>query len=106
MSGTALFVIDIQNGLANSTTEIPHAPRIRQAAETILNTVRGKASPGGNPDIFIVQHEESPESGDLVRGTELWELVFSPRGDDEKVLSKHTCMSNNYFQRTLLTSIR
>jgi nicotinamidase-related amidase len=90
MSRTALFVIDIQNSLANSTTEIPHASRIRQAAETILKTVRGRSSPESRPDRFIVQHEESPESGDLVRGTESWELVFSPRGDDERLLSKHT----------------
>lgn len=93
MSRTALFVIDVQNGLANSTTEIPDATRIRQAAETILKTVRGKASSGSSPEIFIVQHEESPESGDLVRGTEPWELVFSPQGD-ERLISKHTCMSN------------
>ncbi|KUL87967.1 hypothetical protein ZTR_03909 [Talaromyces verruculosus] len=90
MSHTALFVIDIQNGMANSSTEIPDAARIRKAAETILKNVRAKASPRGSTDIFIVQHEESPESGDLVRGTEPWELVFSPQGD-ERLISKHTC---------------
>lgn len=93
MSRTALFVIDIQNGLANSTTEIPAASRIRQAAETILKTVRGNSSPEQGPDIYVVQHEESPESGDLVRGTEPWRLVFSPRGD-ERLISKNTCMSD------------
>lgn len=95
MPRTALFVIDIQNGLANSITEIPDASRIRQAAETILKTVRGKASPERGPDIYVVQHEESPESGDLVRGTEPWELVFSPRGN-ERLISKNTRMFVNY----------
>ncbi|EED16372.1 conserved hypothetical protein [Talaromyces stipitatus ATCC 10500] len=88
MSRTAIFAIDIQNGLANSATEIPHAPRIRQAAETILSSLRARSS---GPDIFIVQHEEGPESGDLVRSTEPWELVFPPRGEEEKVVYKHTC---------------
>lgn len=100
MSRTALFIIDIQNGMANSTTEIPDAPRIRKAAETILKTVRGKVSSGSSPDIFIVQHEESPESGDLVRGTEPWELVFSPQGE-ERLISKHTCtFTQHYLHKT------
>lgn len=92
MSRTALFVIDVQNGLANSTTEIPQAPRIRQAAETILKSVRGNVSHVKRPEVFIVQHEESPESGDLVRDSEPWKLVFSPLGD-ERLVSKHTCTS-------------
>jgi hypothetical protein len=85
--------------MANSSTEIPDAARIRKAAETILKTVRAKASPRGSTDIFIVQHEESPESGDLVRGTEPWELVFPPQGD-ERLISKHTCTGIQHcFQR-------
>lgn len=86
MPHTALFVVDIQTALANSATEIPHAARIRQAAETILGNVRGRANDIG---VFIVQHEETPESGDLVHGTTPWELVFQPQGN-EKLVSKHT----------------
>ncbi|KAF5682628.1 2-oxoglutarate dehydrogenase E2 component (dihydrolipoamide succinyltransferase) [Fusarium denticulatum] len=73
---SALFVIDIQKDLASDDkAEIPHAERIRDAGEQILEVARGIAA-DPKPIIVFVQHEESPESGPLVKGSKPWELVF------------------------------
>lgn len=76
----ALFVIDIQNDLATDLkTRIPDAERIKVAGEEILSAARMQQ---GVPQIIIfVQHEERPENGALVRGSEPWKLVFEPRED-------------------------
>jgi nicotinamidase-related amidase len=83
MARTALFVIDIQVSLAqNRATEIPHAERIRDAGTQVLERARQSIDAAtGVPDLEIVfvQHEESAEKGDLVKGNEAWELVFKPR---------------------------
>ena len=77
---TALFVIDIQNDLATDPkTRIPHAERINVAGKAILAAARMQQ---GAPQIIIfVQHEEQPEDGPLVRGSDPWKLVFEPRED-------------------------
>ena len=77
---TALFIIDIQNDLATDPkSKIPHADRIKAAGEEILSAARLQQ---GAPQIIIfVQHEEQPEDGPLVRGSEPWKLVFEPRED-------------------------
>jgi Isochorismatase family len=97
MPRTALFVIDIQKDLAdNSGGEIPTASRIKKAGSEILKRAR-KASDdsrakGETPplNIIFVQHEEPPESGALVRGSEPWKLVFEPRENEafEKLVAK------------------
>lgn len=93
-TSTALFVIDIQNDLATDPkTRVPHAERIRIAGDKILATaraiLRGKSE---NPPTIIVfvQHEETPESGSLVRGSEPWKLVFEPQGDGPEILVSKT----------------
>jgi nicotinamidase-related amidase len=85
---TALFVIDIQNDLATDPeTRVPHSQRIRAAGEKILATARtihaARDDKPGSPRsiIVFVQHEEKPEDGPLVRGTEPWQLVFEPDRD-------------------------
>ena len=90
MPRTALFAIDIQVELAqNAATEIPHADRIREAGTSILQRARRAidtaCEEGRVPDmeIVFVQHEESAEKGDLVRGSRAWELVFKPRDDNK-----------------------
>ena len=97
MARTALFVIDIQRELAqNPQTEIPHAQRIRDAGDAILSRARsnidGERSSGNLPNlkIIVVQHEESPEDGTMVRGSKAWELVYAPRqgNDAESLVSK------------------
>lgn len=97
MAPSALFVIDIQKlMLGHPKTEIPHAQRIREAATSILVVARSSIDRsrklGREPalSIVVVQHEESPESGPLVRGTESWEVVFPPRDGDvgEQLVSK------------------
>ncbi|KPM42186.1 hypothetical protein AK830_g4426 [Neonectria ditissima] len=94
-SRTALFVIDIQKGLAaNPKTEIPHAARIKDVGDKILLAARSlNASPEKPaPLIVFVQHEETPDDGDLVNGSESWKLVFTPQAgaDNEILVSKTT----------------
>lgn len=96
MGRTALFVIDIQNEMAgNAKTEIPTADRIREAGTKILETSRGLVAPSGTQPALIVfvQHEEKPENGSLVRGTEPWKLVFNPNegAKDEILVAKTHC---------------
>ncbi|KAH6614405.1 Isochorismatase-like protein [Chaetomium sp. MPI-SDFR-AT-0129] len=87
---TALFVIDIQNDLATDpNTKIPHSDRIRAAGGKILSSARtaleSNTQGGSRPSLIVfVQHEESPESGSLVRGSEPWKLVFEPRAGSPK----------------------
>jgi nicotinamidase-related amidase len=76
MARTALFVIDIQVGLAqNATTEIPHADRIREVGTRIMQRARQvidlAIELGRVPDLEIVfvQHEELAEKGTLVKGS-------------------------------------
>ncbi|KAK3314522.1 Isochorismatase-like protein [Apodospora peruviana] len=101
MAATALFVIDIQNDLAKDpNTRITHAERIKTAGKKILTAARAlidnKTGPtdrgGGMTCILFVQHEEDPEAGALVRGTEPWKLVFEPRAaiDREILVAKTT----------------
>jgi len=99
MSPTALFIIDVQNGLAQDPkTEIPHAERIRNAGSAILAKARSvidnshKIDGGPGLYIFFVQHEEGPDEGALNKGTKAWELVFEPRKGDaaESIVSKTT----------------
>jgi len=80
-SATALFIIDIQNDLAaDPKTKIPHAERVKKAATQILASARAVIAKNINKSdiIVFVQHEETPESGPLVRGSEPWKLVFEP----------------------------
>jgi nicotinamidase-related amidase len=88
-SRTALFVIDIQNDLATiPETKIPHADRVISAGKQILAAARGvidserKIERTASGLIVVVQHEEKPEAGSLVRGTDPWKAVFPPRADD------------------------
>ena len=108
MTRTALFVIDIQGELAQDPkTEIPHAKRIREAGDVILTKAReaiDKARANGQHsdlEIVIVQHEEKPEEGTMIRGSKSWELVFAPReGDDTEILvSKDVRELPGFFTR-------
>lgn len=84
----ALFVIDIQTELAsNPDTEIPHAARIRDAAAKILEVARSLPS----QPIYFVQHEDAP-GGSLIRGSKMWELVFTPQigAANETLVAKTT----------------
>ncbi|KAH8884367.1 Isochorismatase hydrolase [Thozetella sp. PMI_491] len=76
----ALFVIDLQHGLAtNPSSRVARGDELKLAASSLLDTVRGS----GDTLVVVVQHEETPESGDLVRGTEPWKVEFEPRPDDD-----------------------
>lgn len=91
ISTSALFVVDIQNDLASDPkTRIPHAERIRRAGDDILRAARGTTA-NPKPIIVFVQHEEAPENGPLIRGTQQWELVFNndPENERELLMSKN-----------------
>ncbi|KAF4947000.1 hypothetical protein FSARC_14066 [Fusarium sarcochroum] len=88
---SALFVIDIQKDLVGDPkTQIPHAERIRRAGGDILRIARS-ISTDPKPLLVFVQHEEAPESGPLVRGTEPWQLCFEndPNNARELLVSKN-----------------
>jgi nicotinamidase-related amidase len=101
MSRTALFVIDIQHALAlDPQTAIPHASRVTETSIAILSRARAHIdsarAKGQIPDleIIVVQHEETPDRGNLQRGSQAWELVFPPRDGDknERVVGKDVRM--------------
>jgi len=107
----ALFVIDIQKGIATDpATRIPHADRVLANAEKLITAFRencidlprirqdpyaDKSEPPPGV-IIIVQHTDlQPGIGPfLQRDTEPWELVFQPRpkelGVTEFVIHKTT----------------
>lgn len=97
MSRTALFVIDIQHALVGDPdTAIPHAQRIIDAGTALLERARSSIDSvrvsGKKPelDIVIVQHEETPEKGNLQKGSKAWEVHFSPQesNDHESLVAK------------------
>jgi nicotinamidase-related amidase len=112
MSPTALFVIDIQEDLAgDSGSQIPHSIRVREVVTKVLadarkaiDTARAK---GEEPPltIIIVQHEEKPEEGPMVRGSKPWELIFKPRegNNAERVIAKTTRMWSIFSEISILT---
>lgn len=110
---SALFVIDIQNDLAtDEATRIPHAARIRSAGEAILSVARKvvdsyRTKQEKSPSIIVfVQHEETPESGALVRGSTPWELVFNPRSDiSEEILVAKTVRKLRLTQLEFVTHL-
>ncbi|KAK4675809.1 hypothetical protein QC764_507340 [Podospora pseudoanserina] len=114
-SKTAILVVDIQNSLAtNPCTKIPHAARVCEAGTSILQVarqirdtrVREHSLPPGFITVFV-QHQESPEEGLLVFGTDPWGLVFKPRqglenGEDFVVAkSVRTAFSNPVLEQIL-----
>ena len=106
MPRTALFVIDIQVGIAQDpTSEIPHAQRVRDTGTQILARSRAAiaAARAKNQapklEIVVVQHEEEPGSGSLVRGIKAWQVVFPPREDEgERLVNKDV---REYLQTAL-----
>jgi hypothetical protein len=98
MARTALFVIDIQVGIAQDpATEIRCAQRVRDAGTELLARSRAAITKArtqnqqADLEIVVVQHEETPESGTLLEGSKAWEVVFKPRGGDhgERFVSKN-----------------
>jgi nicotinamidase-related amidase len=89
MPTRALFVIDIQNSLADDPkTEIPSASSLKSAITSVLSKARQYIADGGDDlKIYIVQHDDE-EDDTLRAGSEGWKLVFSPKNDGEKVVRK------------------
>ncbi len=85
----ALFVIDIQNLMVTDTSNsIPRAEDVKAAGSSILSSARGitdscrRQNKPAPSVIVVVQHEEDPDSGGLVRGTGPWGSSSPPRSDD------------------------
>ncbi|PWY67947.1 Isochorismatase hydrolase [Aspergillus heteromorphus CBS 117.55] len=98
-SRKALFVIDIQNELATDPkTRVPHAARVTAATEGILQAARSVidahlAQDQRSPCLIVfVQHEESGDDATMLKGSEAWELVFTPRPEvgEEILVAKNT----------------
>lgn len=104
-STTALFVIDIQHALAIDPKErIPHADRLVAAAGEVVDAARAV-----NPPLIVfVQHEEKPENGCLVRGSEPWKLVFNPDqgAPNELLVHKTTRESCNNSERIFANTLQ
>ena len=103
MSRTALFCIDIQHALASDPScRIPHALRVVEAGTRIIANTRAlierSQTHGSNSalEIIVVHHEETPEKGNLQKGSKAWELVFPPLAD-EYLVSKDVREYINMF---------
>ncbi|KAI6855298.1 hypothetical protein KC343_g1159 [Hortaea werneckii] len=86
----ALFVIDVQQGLITGPEAVPDAIQVRQAIHDVLESVRhhndtvqrnNKSSK--RIRIFFVQHNDKDPDDPMYKGKPTWELMFSPRKDDD-----------------------
>jgi len=94
-SKIALFVVDVQEGIANLTSGVPDADNINQAISAVLrlarqhndiNQEREKAI-----EILFIQHDDKDPEDPLYRGKPTWNLVFPPRQgvETERLISKN-----------------
>ncbi|KAI7345691.1 hypothetical protein KC320_g8238 [Hortaea werneckii] len=86
----ALFVIDVQQGLITGPEAVPDAIQVRQAIHDVLESVRhhndtvqrnNKSSK--RIRIFFAQHNDKDPDDPMYKGKPTWELMFSPRKDDD-----------------------
>lgn len=86
MDGKALFVIDVQEGIAVGPTAVPDATEVNNAITSILNQVRQSndlaikysSSARQLTKIIFVQHDDQDPNDPLSRGKDTWRLVFQP----------------------------
>ena len=95
---TALFVVDVQEGIANATDGVPDAEQIKQAISSVINlarqhndTLTGDEKDSEKLKIIFVQHDDKDPKAPLHRGKPTWNLVFQPRPglDTEMLVSKN-----------------
>ncbi|THY72586.1 hypothetical protein D6C94_06597 [Aureobasidium pullulans] len=95
---TALFVVDVQEGIANATDGVPDAEQIKQAISSVINlarqhndTLTGDEKSSEKLKIIFVQHDDKDPKDPLHRGKPTWNLVFQPRPgfDTEMLVSKN-----------------
>jgi hypothetical protein len=96
-SQTALVVVDVQDGIANSTYGVPDAGDITHAISSIVRLARlhneTKSSSKGSRssvEILFIQHDDKDPKDPLYRGKATWELLFPPRHgiETERLVSK------------------
>ncbi|TIA11557.1 hypothetical protein D6C80_07418 [Aureobasidium pullulans] len=95
---TALFVIDVQEGIANANDGVPDAERIKQAISSVIDlarqhndTLTGDEKGSEKLKIIFFQHDDKDPKDPLHRGKPTWNLVFQPRPgfDTEMLVSKN-----------------
>ncbi|KAI7189207.1 hypothetical protein KC343_g11601 [Hortaea werneckii] len=86
----ALFVIDVQQGLIAGPESVPDAVEVRQAIHDVLESVRHhndiaqlNSKLSKRVKIVFVQHNDRDPEDPMYKGKSTWELIFSPREDDD-----------------------
>ena len=89
----AVFVIDVQQGLIAGPDAVPDALEVRQAVHNIIERIRQhndtaqlNNESSGRIKIVFVQHNDKDPHDPLYKGKSTWELMFSPRKDDDAEL--------------------
>jgi nicotinamidase-related amidase len=85
-SQTALVVVDVQDGIANSTYGVPDAGEITHAISSIVPLARlhnetqsGSQGSKNSVEILLIQHDDKDPEDPLYRGKATWKLLFPPR---------------------------
>jgi nicotinamidase-related amidase len=100
-SQTALVVVDVQDGIANSTDGVPDAGEITHAISSIVRLARlhdqteeNNRENNKSIEILFVQHDDKDPDDPLYRGKATWNLLFPPRQDveTERLVSKNVGM--------------
>ena len=100
-SKTALVVVDVQDGIANSTYGVPDASEITHAIGSIVRLARlhnetqsGSQGSKDSVEILFIQHDDKDPEDPLYRGKATWELLFPPRQgiETERLVSKDVGM--------------
>jgi hypothetical protein len=100
-SQTALVVVDVQDGIANSTYGVPDAGEITHAISSIVRLARlhnetqsGSQGSKNSVEILFIQHDDKDPEDPLYRGKATWKLLFPPRQgvETERLISKDVGM--------------
>ncbi|MFF2091838.1 cysteine hydrolase family protein [Paenibacillus sp. NPDC058174] len=90
MNRTALLVIDAQNDMLAEGNAVYNARSVLDHMKQLLADARKSGT-----SIYYIQHNEPPESGPLVRGTQPWQIhsELTPENDDALI---HKTMPNAF----------
>lgn len=100
-SQTALVVVDVQDGIVNSTHGVPDAGEITHAIGSIVRLARlhnetqsGSQGSKDSVEILFIQHDDKDPEDPLYRGKATWELLFPPLQavETERLVSKDVGM--------------
>ncbi|THY22339.1 hypothetical protein D6D00_06943 [Aureobasidium pullulans] len=101
-----LFVVNVQEGIANATDGVPDAEQIKQAISSVINlarqhndTLTGDEKSSEKLKIIFIQHDGKDPEDPLHRGKPTWNLVFQPRPgfDTEMLVFKNVRRAGDTF---------